>query len=222
MTITRTSVTEAVIRGIAAANRRLEELSDGYWICDYGVEGYVQGVIASYLRRAQKEQESILFEVSFEEIREDSEVLRRPGRVRKILKDTHRSDIVLFDRKRRPVHVIEVKRYWNRRNCFKDIRRILALLNEYSREKNGSLNHGVLVFPIIEWASSKSEVREKVRKKEQKIKHDVKTQFSLDKQSVIFNFRMSSLRYYPHLYEYEHELGFAGCCLSFAKPRRSS
>ena len=214
-------MTEAVLSGIAVANKRFEKLSRGYWICDYGVEGFVQGVIASYLRKQQSDPESILFEVSFEEIREYSEAVPGPGRPRAILKDTHRADIVLFDRLRRPVHVIEVKRFWSTKSCFNDIKRILALLDEYSKAKKGSLNHGVFVFPIIEMASSKCEAREKVSNKAQKIKQDVKTRFSLDKQSVIFKFFVDNLSFYPDAYEFKCDLAFAGCCMSFAKSVRN-
>lgn len=217
MPVGRKSVSEAVLAGIAEANKRFERMSHGYWICDYGVEGYVHGVIASFLRKEQNESESMLFEVSFKEIREYSDAPRRPGRPRDILKDTHRADIVMFDRSRRPVHVIEVKRFWSSKSCFNDIKRILALLDEYSRAKNGSLNHGVFVFPIVEMASSKNEAREKVRKRAQKIRHAVKTRFSLDKRSVIFKCFVDSLRFYPDVYEFKHELAFAGCCMSFAK-----
>lgn len=66
--------------------------------------------VAAAIREKQNSAESLLLDTPFMEIRKFSNVSRKPGRPKKILKDRNRADIVLFRPSYGPVHVIELKR----------------------------------------------------------------------------------------------------------------
>ena len=80
------TVTDEILRGLRLAKLHLEKWSHGAWVCDYGVEGFMGGQIATVLRAAQTDKESLLLEVPFKEIREFSRAYRKPGRPKKNFK----------------------------------------------------------------------------------------------------------------------------------------
>ena len=213
MTISKGAVVDAALRGIALANARYEKLSNGSWVSDSGVEGFIVAHIAAELGRAQDEQESLLLEVPFEVIQEWSGAARPRGRPRQVLQGRRRADVALFDRRGRTVHVIEVKRGWESTSCFRDIERLLALLNACSKRKDGSLKHGFLALPIIEWAQTWREARTKVQVKADRIEENVRTRFGIERRAL--EARLGRIRRYPVAYEDESEWAAAGYCLAF-------
>ena len=215
MTISKEAVVDAALRGIASANARYEEWSKGSWVCDSGVEGFIVAHIAAELRKAQAKQESLLLEAPFDVIREWSGVSRPRGRPRQVLRGRRRADIALFDRRDRTVHVIEVKRRWERRSCFRDIERLLALLDVCAKQRNGSLKSGFfLALPIIEWAETWREVRAKVRDRANDIEENVRTHFDIRKRAL--EVRLGRMRRYPATYDEDGEWAAAGYCLTFS------
>ena len=219
MTITKEAVIKAVHRGITTANSRFEEWSKGSWVSDYGVEGFMVAHIAAALRKEQDEGESLLLEAAFKEIREYSGTDRRPGRPQKILKDRNRADITLLNQGDRTVHVIEVKRSWdNKKRCFRDIERLLALLEACARQKSGSLKYGFLALPIVESAKTRSEVRGKIKAKAKSIEKEVRMEFQEEFETKFrVEPRLGGMRWYPEDYYENKEYALAGFCLTFSK-----
>ena len=214
MTIAKEAVVNAALRGITSANARYEECSKGSWVSDSGVEGFIVAHITAELRKDQDKQESLLLEAPFDVIREWSGAARRPGRPRQVLRGRRRADIALFDRRDRTVHVIEVKRGWERRSCFRDIERLLALLDACAKQRDGSLKHGFLALPIIEWAQTWREARTKVRTKADRIEENVRTHFGTKRGAL--EARLGRMRRYPAAYGDESEWAVAGYCLTFS------
>ena len=223
MTIAKEAVIKAVHRGMTTANLRFEEWSKGSWVSDYGIEGFMVAHIAAALRKEQDKGESLLLEATFKEIREYSGAQRQPGRPQKVLKDRNRADITLLNQCYRTVRVIEVKRSWdNKKRCFRDIKRLLALLEACARQKSGSLKYGFLALPIVESAKTRSEVRGKIQAKAKSIKRDVRTEFRKEfKTKFRVEPRLGDMSWYPKHYgeKYgdEKEYALAGFCLTFSK-----
>lgn len=222
MTITKEAVIKAVHCGITTANSKFGEWSKGSWVSDYGIEGFMVAHIAAALRKKQDEGESLLLEATFKEIREYSGADRRPGRPKKVLKDRNRADITLLNQGYQTVRVIEVKRSWdNKKSCFRDIKRLLALLEVCARQKSGSLKYGFLALPIVESAKKRSEVRDKIDAKVKKIKRDVRTEFQEEFETTFrVEFRLGDISWYPKHYREkygdEKEYALAGFCLTFS------
>ena len=219
MTIAKDAVIKAMLRGMTSANSSFEKWSNGSWVCDYGVEGFMVAHIAAALRKEQNKDESLLLEATFKEIREYSDNPRPPGRPRKVLKDRNRADITLFDQDYRTVHVIEVKRKWEKQRCFRDIERLLALLEVCARQRSGSMKHGFLALPIVQTAKTRSEAGYKIQKKYCDIKKEVQMKVRTKFQK---KFRVESclggMRWYPKskYYDEKEEYALAGVCLTFS------
>ena len=169
--------------------------------------------IAAALRRKQDERESLLLEATFEEIQECSGAARRLGRPRKVLQGRRHADIALFDQRGRTVHVIEAKRRWERRTCYRDIKRLLALLNGCAGERDGSLRHGFLALPIVEWAETRREVRAKVHARACNIEEDVQTSFGIEESTV--EYCLGGMRWYPNQFGEEGEWAMEGFLRDF-------
>ena len=214
MTIAREAVEGAVLRGMASANARYEEWSGGSWVTDYGVEGFMVARIAAALRKEQDDGESLLVEAPFDEIRDCSQAKRKRGRPRKVLQGSRRADIALFDRRGRSVHVIEVKRGWVRNRCFNDIERLLGLLDACARERHGSLKHGFLALPIVEWAETWGEARADVEARASSIEEDVRESFGTRGRKL--RSCLGRMRRYPEYYGADEEWAAAGFCMTFS------
>lgn len=213
MPVARADVVEGILGGIALANRRFENWSKGAWIPDYGIEGFMVAQIAESLRKKQSESESLLIEVPFSEIEEFSNASRRPGRRQNVLQGRRRADIALFDRQYRSVYVIEAKRMWTRRTCFRDIERILALLNTCARQRNGTLRAGFLCLPIAEWGHGKKEVKEKISKKIRRIEDDVRSHFEIGRRRM--ELKNGRIQWYPEEYSDGEDWGTSAICMTF-------
>ena len=98
-------------------------------------------------------------EMPFGTIEEWSGAGRPLGRPRKTLNESNRADIVVLDRRDRPVYVIEVKRFWTKKPCFEDLQRIRDLLLKFGCNAGGSLVGGFLVFMLAGWESGRDHCR---------------------------------------------------------------
>ena len=216
MTIAKDAVIKAVLSGMTTANSKFERWSKGSWVGDYGVEGFMVAHIAAALRKEQDECERLLLEATFKEIIQKAlNTPHPPGSPRKALKDRDRADITLFDQDDRTVHVIEVKRKWEKPKCLRDIKRLLALLDACAKQRSGSLKYGFLALPIVESATTRPEVRGKIRAKARRIEKEVRTE-------ALGNFRaefcLGGMRWYPKskYYDEEKEYALAPFCLTFS------
>ena len=209
---------------MTTANSKFEKWSKGSWVSDYGVEGFMVAHVAAALREEQDQRESLLLEASFKEIRKYSGTRRPRGRPQEVLNDRNRADITLFDQRDRTVHVIEVKRSWDydKKGCFRDIERLLALLKVCAGQGSGSMKYGFLALPIVEWAEKQSEVRRKIRDKAKSIKKEVRTKVQTEFQKkfeTTFRVepRLGRMRWYPEDYCENKKYALAGFCLTFSK-----
>ena len=169
--------------------------------------------IAMALRTRQHEHESLLLEAPFEEICYWSGASRSRGRRRKVLEGKRRADIALFDRNDRSVYVVEAKRTWNRRTCFKDVERLLALLNECAKHKDGTLKAGFLCLTIMEWGHNRRQVEQKVSGKVCQIHEDIRGHFSIESRRM--KSELGRKRWYPEQYCGVEEWVAAPFCMTF-------
>ena len=213
MTISQRDVVAGILSGIATANTNFEKWSKGAWIPDYGVEGFMVAHIATALRKRQHERESLLIEVPFEEIRDFSGASRSPGRRRKVLEGKRRADIALFDRQDRSVFVVEAKRTWDRKTCFKDVERLLALLHECAKHKDGTLKAGFLCLTIMEWGYNRKEVGQKANDKKCQIHEDIREHFNIKGRKMTSD--LGRKRWCPEQYCNNEEWVAAPFCITF-------
>ena len=107
----RRAIKKAILKGLQLANKRYERWSGGWWLTDSGVEGHAVSTIGEMLNRQVAGSGNIVMEMPFGTIEEWSGAGRPRGRPRETLNASNRADIVVLDRRDRPVYVIEVKRF---------------------------------------------------------------------------------------------------------------
>ena len=106
MAITRLQIIEAIHEGAKIGNERYEAWSGGAWITDSGIEGMMVACIAETIHNAhhapqkkdQPQEGWLAMEVPFSEIKQLSQAKARRGRNPGIVKDSHRADLVLFNK----------------------------------------------------------------------------------------------------------------------------
>ncbi len=199
----REAIKEAILDGIHTANVRYEGWSRGWWVTDSGVEGHVVSTIAEKLNQQITGQGSLVMELPFGVIREESGAARRPGRPRINLNSKNRADIVLRDLNDRPFCVIEVKRFWNEEKCFKDLKRIRDLILQCNRKKGGTLNRGFLAFMLAAWETDDESAEQSLTIAERYIKQRVRTQF--EREGLRLKCHTGPIRRYPKKYRKLHD-----------------
>ena len=158
----RKTIREAIFAGTKSANVKYEELSNGWWLTDSGVESLLVSAIAESLGSKQSDGESLVMELPFRNIVDWSGTSRRRGRPRATLRGINRADIVLFNRDRKPVCVIEVKRLWDRARCFGDLARIRDLVLQCNRQHDGSLRRGFLALMLAKKATANETAKQRI------------------------------------------------------------
>ena len=204
----------AVLKGIARGNKKYENMTAGYWLTDSGAEGFMVANVAECLHAELGENESLLLETQYVWIREWSGASRPRGLRPRVLKGKPRADILVFNAQQRSAYVIELKRFWDRKRCFSDIRRLRATLRECARQANGSLKHGILGFLIVEWGTTRYAARKKIRDKATAIREDIQTSFRMGNAAVQFS--LGDMRRFPDSYENEAEWFAAGFCITLS------
>ena len=214
MPINKRTVISAALRGATLANKKYEQWTGGTWLTDQGDEGLIVAQIAQTLGKRQGNRETTVLQADFDQIRHWSNAARPRGRPREVLRGRRRADIALFDGRGRSIHVIEVKRFWQRGTCFRDIKRLLALLNDCGRHRDGSLKHGYLVFLIAEWGPARNEARSAVKQRAKLIAGDVRADFDIS--APVVEFHLGDMKRYPKEYGQAGEWMAAAFCMAFS------
>ncbi len=144
--IRKDEIVKAIHEGVFSAHNKYEEWSGGDWIGDFGVEGFLVSEISSKIREYQKDGEYICLELPFKDIAIWSGARKRQGRPFKAMRSRRRTDVVLLNKQEAPIHAIEVKRRWERKECTKDIDKLHSLVASLSSRHGGSLKSGFLVI----------------------------------------------------------------------------
>ncbi|MCY4654305.1 MAG: hypothetical protein OXC95_14215 [Dehalococcoidia bacterium] len=210
-------VVESVLEGIQVANKVYEKWSMGWWTTDSGVEGYVVSEVARRLYRHRDDGQSLLMEVPFSYIEEWSEARRRGGPRRRMLRGNRRADIVIFDPDDYPAAVVEIKRRWSARPCFRDLKRIRDLIIAYGPGREGSLEMGCLAFMVQESATTRQTASERVDRRIEAIRQSV--QHGFHSQGLALEYQSSGSRRYPPRYQRIQEQGewaHAAVCIALS------
>lgn len=215
MAIERRMIVDAVVKGITAANTKYEKMSGGNWLTDAGVEGYMVARVAEMLHNALGANGILLLEARFDAmIRKQSGTSPLPGPHQEVVQGTQRADITLFDQQRKPTHVVEVKRVWDKNPCCKDIKRLLGLLDACGGQADGSLKLGLLGLLIAEKGTTWDAAKESVKRKAQIIENDVRTRFGLNQEEA--EFTLGCMRRYPECWDDKEEFAAAGFCIALS------
>ena len=196
---------DAILDGIQRANIEYEKWSRGWWIGDSGVEGHVVSVVARKLYRQIAGGHSLLMEVPFSDIREWAEAAPRRGRRRRALNGRNRADIVVVDGNDRPIAVIEIKRRWSRRGCFRDLTRLRDLIIEYGPHRQGSLKKGYLAFMVQQQETRHETAIERLNQRVEAISDTVLEEFNA--RGLELDCFCSNAREYPRRYQTRHDQG---------------
>lgn len=196
--VRRTSIRDAILKGVQDANRQYEAWSRGMWVTDTGVEGHVVSTVAGKLHPLINGRGSIEMEVPFRTIQEWSGAGRPRGRPRLTMNPQNRADIVMFRSDWRPVCVIEVKRYWQDDGCLRDLERVRDLLLACGRQGNGSLRMGFLTFLLVGWEGNGVTAERRLERRKQGIETVLDESF--DGDGLKQEFGMSAIRRYPASY----------------------
>ena len=175
--------------------------------------------VAHALSNAIKKDGSLLVEAPFADIQYWSGAGRRRGRPREVLRGRRRVDIVLFDTQGRPTHVVELKRYWNRRGCYADINRLVGLLHACAGEMDGSLKYGLLGLLIVESGVTWEAAEASVQKKARSIEDEIRSAFGFHGfHGARTTFRIGGMRCFPEKYREKYKLdrqwAAAGLCMA--------
>ena len=181
MAITRSEIEGSIHRGTMDANRMYANWSNGYLVRDSGVEGVVVACVAASVYKKQTEKESLWIEVPFGDIvgmaRTEGQVRGRPS---KLLANQNRADIVLFNARDQPTTVIELKRFWSRKPCIVDLRRIGGLVERYNHTNGGTLRRGFLGLSVAKQRDRTKSADERMEEQVNKIRMALDEDFQTD------------------------------------------
>ena len=167
------------------------------------MEGHVVSVVANMLYRRRINGQSLVMEVPFSDIEEWAEAEPRRGRRRRTLSGRNRADIVIRDENSFPINVIEVKRRWSVKSCFKDLKRIRDLIVQYGPDQGGPLTTGVLAFMVQQRETRRETATKRLDDKIDAIWEIVEDTFNA--QELVLECHRSDPREYPRRYQVRHE-----------------
>ena len=187
MAIKKAQIIEAIHAGTETANRNYEDWSNGAWVTDSGVEGLLAASIAQAVHECQTEDESLLMELSFGDIEalSGANAMRGPRPVN--FSVANRADIVLLNRVRKPICIIEVKRSWNRKHCLNDLDRVYNFVRRLSHSKSGSIQRGFLAFTIAKKATRKKTSDCRIIEHIETIKEQINAHFRRRTKNIRFH-----------------------------------
>ena len=212
-----TTIREAIFAGIEAANVKYENLSDGWWLTDSGVESLLVSAIGESLGSKQSDGESLVMELPFRTIVDWSGTSRRRGRPPTTLRGINRADIVLFNSDRKPVCVVEVKRLWDRARYFADLARIRDLVLQCNRQHNGSLRRGFLTLMLAKKETANETAKQRIGTQAEQIEDLIGAGFN-SKGLTLWCFT-GPVRDYPEEYRTLYDEGdwaHAGFCVELS------
>ena len=99
----------------------------------------------------------------------------------------NRADLVLFNGSVRQTCVIEVKRFWSKKECFEDLRRIHSLVDTCSHQLEGSLRRGFLAFMIAKGSTVHQTPETKIETQVSRIKQGVVKEFEHSEHKIRFH-----------------------------------
>jgi len=187
MAITKDDIIAAIHEGIEHANTKYEEWSKGYWITDSGIESLMTICIANTVRGYQAQHESIMMEVPLKHIMKESRAQPTPGQKPATIKGNKRADIVLFNGQKNPICIIELKRLWNKSECFKDLKRIRDLITKCSSMKGGTLRRGFLGLMVPKRATEAKSSNDRILEQIGKIKKLICEEFKTNNLKICFH-----------------------------------
>ena len=195
----RETIKDTILQGVQEANEEYEEWSNGWWLTDSGVEGLMVATIARRLVSIIAKNESLVMELPFRDIEEWSGASRPDRRPKKTLKGRNRADIVILDRRDRPICVIEAKRLWNRTGCLGDLKRIRNLILASADQPSGSLNFGFLAIMLAKKDWGRNSANNRIQEQAKGITKTVKKEFRL--KGLKLEFYTSNPRRFPLKYK---------------------
>lgn len=217
---TKEDIRDAILQGIRKANVDYEKWSRGWWVIDSGVEGLMVASIARQLNLKLSEDEFLLLECPFQYVRERSEANQPLGRRPKTVAGSKRADIVLFDGKCRPTWVVEVKRRWDRGQCFKDLERIRDLVRRQGSLRTGSLKGGFLAMMLSNKESGGLSAGEKIRGQIKEIEKVITNKF--DHKGLTLQYHQGRMRKLPQEFRKgsfpEENWSHVSLCIEIASP----
>ncbi len=209
----------AIFAGIRAANVEYEKWSNGWWVTDSGVEGLMVSFIAKRLSSRQNDRESLVMELAFRYILEWAGAMRPRGRPKRALRGKNLADIVLLDRDERPACVVEVKRMWDRNQCFGDLEKIRDLVLQCNRQHDGSLRRGFLALMLAKKATANETAKQRIGQQAAQIEDLIEAGF--DHKGLTLRCFAGPVRHYPKEYRIlydECEWAHAGFCVELSSP----
>ncbi|WP_162240025.1 hypothetical protein [Methylobacterium sp. Leaf106] len=177
--IKKDELIEAVLDGIIDANDFYEKISNGFSINDSGIEGVLQTKITEAIYDALSQnpdgslnEEFIVMEYPFKEIFEQSGAKKVRGAIPQLVDGAKRVDIMIFDKKERPIIPIEVKRNAATVGFAKDAKRILGVLKRSDTLSRGSVKYGLICGFIFGKGNTRDECLKDIKlKKDQCIEY---------------------------------------------------
>ena len=157
-------------------------------------------------------------EMPFSDIQAWSEARPARGRPRETLRGAKRADIVLLDENERPVCMVEVKRFWDRTRCIKDLQRIRNLLLLCENQNAGSLKRGFVAMMLAKKALLNQSAGERTRGHAKRIKAIVREEFV--SEGLTLRFHRGAVRNYPREFQRlreEPNWAHAGFCIELAR-----
>ena len=145
---------------IFKANTDYENWSGGFWLCEYGVEGFMVSRIADAImssKNIQRHPTYLTLETSFQELLENQGKWPK-GKRKECMKDGNRLDIALYYGEGLS-QVLEVKRCWSPA-CLRDLERLCELLRHCGKNAGGTLKCGVFVLCLHAKAKKNQDVFE--------------------------------------------------------------
>ncbi|MYK33307.1 MAG: hypothetical protein F4051_16870 [Boseongicola sp. SB0670_bin_30] len=197
-----TAIRRAILEGVQAANVEYEKWSCGWWVTDSGIEGHVVSTVARKLYSRVAGDGCVVMELAFEFIQEWSGAGRPRGRPLPNLKEGKRADIVILDKKERPIYVIEVKRLWDKKPCLVDLNRMRDLILKFGQEREGSLRRGLLTFLAVGRQTNGTTARLALADQVQGIGTVLEDEF--DTKGLKLTCHQGSVRRYPKEYREQH------------------
>ena len=202
-------VADLLLDGMQLANKRYERWTGGWWITDVGVERYVVSTILETLRGGFPRRLILVSELSFEHIVWWSRRNPRPGRPRANMNNGNRCDIVILSANGRPLHVVEVKRYWHEENCLLDLRRLRDLLLDCGPTRNGSLRRGYLTFMIQSSGDNAGQALRNLNQDMNEIQETINCRFRANDLRI--RFHKGARRRWPPRYKGEYDQDWFSC-----------
>lgn len=196
--IKKDDLIDAVISGILNANQFYENISNGLWLNDAGVESVLQTKIAESIynilpkdNKGSVSGASLVMEYKFKEIISSSGSGKKRGRIPALVSGAKRVDLLIFDSNEMPIIPIEVKRNAAVDGFAIDASRILGILKRSDKISGGSVKYGLICGFIFGAGDSENSALQDVERKVHLSREKVEK--NLSDQNFEFYYQLSEL-----------------------------